>query len=118
MRAGPGAEAAAPTASRHPSTAPDRAAHPSGCTVRAMTGSSTKPITITLVDDYDVVLTGLAHLFDAHRDRVIVSEIDANSDLSDTIDVVLYDSFAQPESDHEQVAALVADPRKIGRAHV
>ena len=68
------------------------------------------PITIALVDDYDVVLTGLAHLFDEHRHRVVVAEIDANAPLHDRIDVVLYDSFAQPESDHEQVASLVKSP--------
>jgi DNA-binding NarL/FixJ family response regulator len=69
------------------------------------------PITVALVDDYDVVLIGLAHLFDAHRDRVVVAEIDANAALDDRIDVVLYDSFAQPESDHEEVAALLASDR-------
>lgn len=73
--------------------------------------STTNPITIALVDDYDVVLTGLAHLFDEHRHRVVVAEIDANAALHDRIDVVLYDSFAQPESDHEQVASLVTSPR-------
>ena len=76
-----------------------------------MTTVVTRPITITLVDDYDVVLVGLAHLFDDHRERVIVSEIDANASLDDSIDVVLYDSFAQPESDHHQVAELVRNPR-------
>ncbi|WP_205708398.1 LuxR C-terminal-related transcriptional regulator [Kineococcus siccus] len=71
----------------------------------------TRPITVALVDDYDVVLVGLAHLFDAYRDRVVVAEIDANASLHDDVDVVLYDSFAQPESDEEEVAALVRNPR-------
>jgi len=71
----------------------------------------TGAITIALVDDYDVVLAGLAHMFDRYRDRVIVSEIDANAALDESIDIVLYDSFAQPESDHEEIAALVANPR-------
>lgn len=70
-----------------------------------------KPVTVALVDDYDVVLKGLAHLFDEYRDRVVVAEIDANADMSDTVDVVLYDSFAQPESDHDQIAKLVENPR-------
>lgn len=76
-----------------------------------MSAVLTRPITITLVDDYDVVLVGLAHMFDEHRERVVVSEIDANAALDDAIDVVLYDSFAQPESDQEQVAELVRNPR-------
>jgi len=66
-----------------------------------------EPLTVALVDDYDVVLIGLAHLFDDHRDRVVVAEIDARTSLDDRVDVVLYDSFAQPESDHEEVAALL-----------
>jgi DNA-binding NarL/FixJ family response regulator len=70
-----------------------------------------RPITIALVDDYDVVLIGLAHLFDDHRDRIVVAEIDANNALRDDVDIVLYDSYAQPESDHNQVAELVRNPR-------
>jgi DNA-binding NarL/FixJ family response regulator len=70
-----------------------------------------EPLTVALIDDYDVVLIGLAHLFDAHRERVVVAEIDARTALDDRVDVVLYDSFAQPESDHEEVAALLRSPR-------
>ncbi len=69
------------------------------------------PVTVTLVDDYDVVLTGLAHMFDKYQDRVLVSEINANAPLKDSIDIVLYDSFAQPESDHVEIAELVRNPR-------
>jgi DNA-binding NarL/FixJ family response regulator len=76
-----------------------------------VTSVLTRPVTVALVDDYDVVLIGLAHLFDDHRDRIVVAEIDANAALDDRIDVVLYDSFAQPESDHEEVAALLASER-------
>lgn len=73
--------------------------------------SRRQPLTVALVDDYDVVLTGLAHMFDHYRDRVLVAEIDANASLSDTIDIVLYDSFAQPESDHHEIAQLVRNER-------
>ncbi|QHC58931.1 response regulator transcription factor [Rathayibacter sp. VKM Ac-2760] len=71
----------------------------------------TAPLTVALVDDYDVVLKGLAHMFDHYRDRVVVAEIDANAALSDRIDIVLYDSFAQPESDLQELADLVRNPR-------
>lgn len=70
-----------------------------------------RPITVALVDDYDVLLKGLAHLFDDYRDRVIVAEIDANAPVSDSVDVVLYDSFAQPEADHVEIAELLRNPR-------
>ena len=69
-----------------------------------------KPITVALVDDYDVVLIGVANMFDKYRDRVIVAEIDATMGVHDPVDIVLYDSFAQPESDHEEIGHLVANP--------
>ncbi|RFA17054.1 helix-turn-helix transcriptional regulator [Subtercola boreus] len=70
-----------------------------------------KPLLVALVDDYDVVLTGLAHMFDEYRDRVLVAEIDANANLDDHVDIVMYDSFAQPESDQQELAALVKNTR-------
>ena len=69
------------------------------------------PILVALVDDYDVVLAGVANMLDRYRDRVLIAEIDANTALHDTVDIVLYDSFAQPESDYEEISALVANPR-------
>jgi DNA-binding NarL/FixJ family response regulator len=75
------------------------------------TSTSPGPITVALVDDYDVVLIGLAHMFDRYRDRVVVAEIDSNQPLSDRVDVALYDTFAQPEADHEEIGVLIASPR-------
>jgi DNA-binding NarL/FixJ family response regulator len=70
-----------------------------------------RPITVALVDDYDVVLMGVANMFSQYRDRVVVAELDSNEPLEDAVDIVLYDSFAQPESDHDEIAVLVANPR-------
>ena len=72
---------------------------------------SSPPITVALVDDYDVVLAGVAKMLDRYRDRVVVVEIDANEPLKDTVDIALYDSFAQPESDHDEIDVLVRNPR-------
>ena len=55
----------------------------------AAPATTTKPFTIALVDDYDVVLLGLAHMFDDYRDKLVVAEIDANAPLAEPIDVVL-----------------------------
>ena len=71
----------------------------------------TRPITVALVDDYDVVLMGVAKIIDRYRDRVVVAEIDANEPVDDVVDIVLYDCFAQPESDHEHIAVLIDNPR-------
>ncbi|MFV8319085.1 LuxR C-terminal-related transcriptional regulator [Mycobacterium sp. 23] len=76
-----------------------------------MPPASGTPITIALVDDYDVVVKGVANMLDPYRDRIVIAELDASMPLEDTVDIVLYDSFAQPESDHEEIAHLVANPR-------
>ena len=76
-----------------------------------MASRGNTPITVALVDDYDVVLMGVANMFDQHRDRVLVAELDSNKPVEDAVDIVLYDSFAQPESDHDEIAVLVANPR-------
>lgn len=69
------------------------------------------PITVALVNDYDVVLEGLARMLDRYRDRVLVVEIDANEPVADPAEIVLYDNFAQPESDKDELGTLVASPR-------
>ncbi len=70
-----------------------------------------RPITVALVDDYDVVVLGVANILDQYRDRVVIAELDTNLGVVDEVDIVLYDSFAQPESDHSELRVLVKNPR-------
>ena len=72
---------------------------------------SSAPITVALVDDYDIVVKGVANMLDPYRDRVVIAELDSSTPVDDAVDIVLYDSFAQPESDHEEIGVLVANPR-------
>ncbi len=76
----------------------------------ATTGRAREPITVALIDDYDIVLRGVAHIIDQYRDRVIVAEMDTNKPVSQTVDIALYDAFAQPESDQDEIAVLVKNP--------
>ena len=77
-----------------------------------MVASVTKPpILIALVNDYDVVARGLATMLDGYREQVLIAEIDLNLGVDDRVDVVLYDTFAQPESDVDELSTLVANPR-------
>src|ERR1700753_1107813 len=69
------------------------------------------PITVALVDDYDVVVKGVANMLQPYRDRIVIAELDSTMSVKDAVDIVLYDSFAQPESDHEEIGVLVANPR-------
>jgi DNA-binding NarL/FixJ family response regulator len=68
------------------------------------------PLCVALVDDYDIVLVGLAQLLDGYRERVVVAEIDSNEPVVDRVDIVLYDSFAQPEADLGEIGVLVDHP--------
>jgi DNA-binding NarL/FixJ family response regulator len=72
---------------------------------------SKSPITVAIVDDYDVVVKGLANMFSEYRDRVVVTELVSNESVVDTVDIAMYDSFAQPESDEEAIRVLVSNPR-------
>jgi len=65
---------------------------------------------VALVDDYDVVVKGVANMLEPYRDRIVIAELDAGRPVEDEVDVVLYDSFAQPESDSDEIDVLVSNP--------
>ena len=69
------------------------------------------PIQVALVDDYDVVVVGVANMLEPYRDRVVVAELNTNTSVEDHVDIALYDSFAQPESDHDEIKTLIDNPR-------
>ncbi|RLV48310.1 DNA-binding response regulator [Nocardioides mangrovicus] len=75
-----------------------------------MAGTAPGAITVALVDDYDVVVVGVATMLEPYRDRVVVAELDTNEPVKDVVDIALYDSFAQPESDHHEVKTLIDNP--------
>jgi DNA-binding NarL/FixJ family response regulator len=68
-------------------------------------------ITIALVNDYDIVVMGVAHILEQYGDRVVIAELDTNKPVSDMVDIALYDSFAQPESDYDEISVLVRNQR-------
>lgn len=66
-----------------------------------------RPIRVALVNDYEIVVKGLARMFDSYRDRIHLVEIDAELPLDEHVDIALYDTFAQPQSDSPQVERLI-----------
>ncbi len=70
----------------------------------------TRPLTVAIVDDYDVVVMGVANILEQYQDQVAIAELDANHPVDRVVDVVLYDSFAQPESDHDEIKVLIDNP--------
>jgi DNA-binding NarL/FixJ family response regulator len=76
-----------------------------------MAAERRSPIRVAVVNDYDVVVNGVAHMLDRYQDDILVVELDANEPVAEVVDVALYDNFAQPESDRDDLATLVANPR-------
>ena len=80
-----------------------------------MTTRAKSPITVALVDDYDVVLLGRgATCSIGYRDRLVVAELDANS-LGPSSDAVRHRSCTTPSPNPRPIttpsAVLVANPR-------
>jgi DNA-binding NarL/FixJ family response regulator len=53
------------------------------------------PVRIAIVDDYDVVVQGLARMFEPLKHRIQVVEVSTNRPGVESVDIALIDSFAQ-----------------------
>ena len=53
------------------------------------------PVRLAIVNDYEIVVSGLASMLEEHRDRVHVVEINAQTPVLSDVDVVLVDTFGQ-----------------------
>lgn len=74
-------------------------------------------IRLAIVNDYEVVVHGLAAMLRSYSERVEVVEVDANTHPRSAVDIALFDTFAQSFRDRERIARLVSDPR-IGKVVV
>jgi len=69
------------------------------------------PIRLALVNDYEVVVRGLAEKLRSYTDAFDIVELDADMPVQQVVDIALYDTFAQAQGDGEGVARLLANPR-------
>jgi DNA-binding NarL/FixJ family response regulator len=76
--------------------------------------TSGRPLRVALVNDYELVVMGVAALLSPFRDRVEVVEIDSNLPVLRDVDVILYDTFGQVQGRGVDVESLVDG----GRARV
>jgi DNA-binding NarL/FixJ family response regulator len=68
-------------------------------------------IRLALVNDYEVVVRGLAEMLRSYSDAFDVVELDADMPVQQPVDIALYDTFAQPQGDGDRVRDLIANPR-------
>jgi DNA-binding NarL/FixJ family response regulator len=62
---------------------------------------------VALVNDYELVVMGVAALLQPYRDRVEVVELDSNLPVLREVDVVLYDTFGQVQGTAVDVESIV-----------
>lgn len=67
-------------------------------------------LTVALMNDYEVVVRGLARMLVPYTDRVRVAELDVNLIPALPVDITLYDTFAVPQTDDHAIGKLIAAP--------
>jgi DNA-binding NarL/FixJ family response regulator len=67
------------------------------------------PVRLAIVNDYELVVSGLASMLEEHRDRVHVAEINAQTPVLSDVDVVLVDTFGQLPRHGDALADLVRE---------
>jgi len=68
------------------------------------------PLRLAVVDDYDVVVLGLAQMFDHYRGRVEVVQLAPDEPVTVAVDIALFDTFAQGEADNDDLDILLHNP--------
>ena len=68
---------------------------------------SAHPLRVAIVNDYDLVVAGVAAMLAPHHERVAVVELDSNLPVLSEVDVILYDTFGQVQGDGVDLEDLV-----------
>ncbi|MGI9158097.1 MAG: response regulator transcription factor [Marmoricola sp.] len=67
------------------------------------------PVRIAIVNDYDIVVQGLARMFEPFSDRVTVVEVSSNQPGVQPVDIALVDTFAQHRDVNEVLSEANAE---------
>lgn len=68
------------------------------------------PIRLAIVNDYEVVVRGLADMLADYTDELEIVELDSQVPVSVPVDIALYDTFAQTQGDSPDVEDLIHNP--------
>ena len=72
-----------------------------------MSPDKTSPIRIAIVNDYEMVVVGVAAMLAPHHEQVTVVEVDSGVPVVSDVDVILYDTFGQVQGDGVDLEDLV-----------
>lgn len=73
--------------------------------------------TVALVNDYELVLRGVAGMLQPFRDRIDVVELDVDRNPDFRVDVALFDPYGHARLGLDQVSSLTRDPN-VGRVAI
>lgn len=76
--------------------------------------ASTAPIRVAVVNDYEVVVEGVAAMLERFSDRLVVPELGCQVDVVSEVDIALFDAFTMEGTDIPALETLVANP-VVGR---
>jgi NarL family two-component system response regulator LiaR len=66
-----------------------------------------EPIRVAIVNDYEMVVAGVAAMLAPHHRRVAIIELDSGLPVLSEVDVILYDTFGQVQGDAVDLEDLV-----------
>jgi NarL family two-component system response regulator LiaR len=66
-----------------------------------------RPVRVAVVNDYELVVVGVAALLEPYSDRVAVVELDSGLPVAQDVDVILYDTFGQVQGPELDLDALL-----------
>lgn len=67
------------------------------------------PLRLAIVNDYEIVVAGVAAMLAPFSDRIEVVELDARMPVATEVDLVLYDSFGQRQGAAMDLSPLVGE---------
>jgi DNA-binding NarL/FixJ family response regulator len=68
------------------------------------------PIRLAIVNDYEVVVHGIASMLRSHNHRIAVVELNASSSVAEPVDIALFDTFTQSRDDGTGIVHLLENP--------
>ncbi len=76
-----------------------------------MTAHRSTPLRVSIVNDYELVVSGLRTMLEPFEDRVRVVETEAGGTPDNSADIVLFDTFASRRTSLQRIEAIGRDPR-------
>ena len=63
-----------------------------------------------MIDDFEVIVAGVAHMLQPYAEHVDVVELNANRPVSEPVDIAIIDSFAQGEAHSQDLQSVLDNP--------